>query len=88
MDVSILITHLKKSKINQIDKKVILPSLNNYVDGVDTILCVDSLSNKFEGLIRRFLKYKEIDTIYLKEGVSEEITLGNDKTGLIFKMIE
>lgn len=88
MDVEILIAHLKKSKINQIDKDVILPSLNAYENGVDIILCIDSLANKFEGLIRRFLKEKKIDTTYVEESVSEELTLGTNTKGIFFELIK
>lgn len=83
-----LILKINSSKISDDLKSQILESVNGFEGGVSNLLLIDSLSSKFEPILREFLKSKKIDTTFLKKGISEELTLGNDSNGIISKIIE
>ena len=61
-------------------------SLNLKANSINLPLIIESLSLKFEGIIRIFLKKEGIETHYTKDGIKEELTLGNDNDGLFKKL--
>lgn len=79
-----LIFDIKESNISDFYKEIVEKILS--ID-IDIMFKIDSLSDKFEGIIRDYLKSKNIDTTYIDTDKSEEKTLSISKNGLLSILI-
>jgi hypothetical protein len=82
--VSSLISDVNNSNISDFYKKIIKKIL---LSNIDIMFKIDSLSDKFEGIIREHFKSKNIDTTYIDNDKSEEKTLSISKNGLLSILI-
>lgn len=73
---------LIKSNIDEFYKNHIYKTIMN--NDLDLIYKIDTLSTKFEGIIRNFLKDNNISTEYINYNKSEESTLSLSKNGLLY----
>lgn len=79
-----LTSDIENSDLSDLYKEIIIKILST---DVDVMFKIDSLSDKFEGIIRENLKSKNIDTTYVDNGKSEEKTLSISKNGLLSILI-
>lgn len=79
-----LVSDVNNSNISDFYKEIIIKILST---DVDIMFKIDSLSDKFEGIIREHLKSKNINTTYVDNGKSEEKTLSISKNGLLSILI-